>query len=557
MLKDTNWKRFFAPRILERGYNCFLEGTVTNLKFHNKSIIATVCGSYDYEVEITFSGDSIDNIYCTCPYAEDGNYCKHMAAVCFELDHHSEGEASAGDTDMDQDEVRQSVMQADEKTVKNFLTVLLQEDEKLFARFKVLVSPELSPADIQRFKNQVDALIEKWEGRYGFIEYREARGFIRGMDEFLEEDVQTMLESGQFRAAFDLTNHIFLRTSNVDMDDSDGGKGAIGFHCLEVWNEIADHADASLKKEMLEWFIDHMESQVPDYMAEYIDQVLETQFTEEPYLEWLLSITEEQAREADRICTSSEDPWESEYLAVVRIRRHLTFLKKRDDDWKSIQAYCKQYWKYQDIRRYYIQGCIDREYHEEAIKEIKAHLELNDSFRDRRRYLRQLKELYRKIGDEEACKKLLWELVTRELPGNMEEYCELKEFYSEEEWKPIRDKIFDSLPEDTDKAPYYEEEKMYEKLLESVLEDESLYNAGRYLEVLKDLYPKQLLEKYSKAINRMAEHTADRSTYQRWIQTLRTMQTIPGGKEEVAQIVKQWKLAYKNRRAMMDELSRL
>ena len=159
MFKDPGWQRFFSSIILERGYNYFLEGAVDDLHFHADSVTATVYGSDDYEVDITFHGDSIDDMYCTCPYAEDGNYCKHMAALLFELEDCSEEELAAGDGNTNPDEVRQIVMQADEKTAKNFLTALLQEDEKLFARFKALVSPALSPADVERFKKQVDALM--------------------------------------------------------------------------------------------------------------------------------------------------------------------------------------------------------------------------------------------------------------------------------------------------------------------------------------------------------------------------------------------------------------
>ena len=31
-------------------------------------------------------GDPIEDMLCDCPYAEDGNYCKHMAAVLFAVD---------------------------------------------------------------------------------------------------------------------------------------------------------------------------------------------------------------------------------------------------------------------------------------------------------------------------------------------------------------------------------------------------------------------------------------------------------------------------------------
>ncbi len=37
-------------------------------------------------MEILLDGNSIEDMFCDCPYAEEGNYCKHMAAVLFAVD---------------------------------------------------------------------------------------------------------------------------------------------------------------------------------------------------------------------------------------------------------------------------------------------------------------------------------------------------------------------------------------------------------------------------------------------------------------------------------------
>ena len=49
-------------------------------------ISATVSGTELYEVEIFLDHDEVYDMDCDCPYAEDGNYCKHMAAVLYELE---------------------------------------------------------------------------------------------------------------------------------------------------------------------------------------------------------------------------------------------------------------------------------------------------------------------------------------------------------------------------------------------------------------------------------------------------------------------------------------
>jgi len=81
-----SWKSWFQPQILARGQSYFDEGRVSHLERTEDGYTAIVDGTERYEVEILLDEDSIEDMSCDCPYAEDGSYCKHMAAVLFALD---------------------------------------------------------------------------------------------------------------------------------------------------------------------------------------------------------------------------------------------------------------------------------------------------------------------------------------------------------------------------------------------------------------------------------------------------------------------------------------
>ena len=70
-------------------------------------------------------------------------------------------------------------------------------------------------------------------------------------------------------------------------------------------------------------------------------------------------------------------------------------------------------------------------------------------------------------------------------------------------------------------------------------------------------YPDQVLDMYAREINRASRNTADRAIYRQWVQTLRHMREMPGGEKAVAEIVAAWRIQYKRRSAMMDELNAL
>lgn len=81
-----NWKRYFTATILERGKKYHRDGFVDDLKKVGNKYTAVVYGSNRYRVSITIENGVVKSMGCNCPYAADGKACKHMAAVCMEID---------------------------------------------------------------------------------------------------------------------------------------------------------------------------------------------------------------------------------------------------------------------------------------------------------------------------------------------------------------------------------------------------------------------------------------------------------------------------------------
>lgn len=86
-----NWKVLFRPHILERGLNYYEMGAVLNVQKTETGLCATVVGNENYELEIKITDGRVYDMWCSCPYAEDGNNCKHMAAVLFKSDESAHG----------------------------------------------------------------------------------------------------------------------------------------------------------------------------------------------------------------------------------------------------------------------------------------------------------------------------------------------------------------------------------------------------------------------------------------------------------------------------------
>ena len=79
------WQHLFGKSIVERGLEYYNNDAVSDLQIKGNKFCAVVNGTFPYYVEINISGNVPRRLYCSCPYAQDGNKCKHMAAVLFKI----------------------------------------------------------------------------------------------------------------------------------------------------------------------------------------------------------------------------------------------------------------------------------------------------------------------------------------------------------------------------------------------------------------------------------------------------------------------------------------
>lgn len=78
------WEKYFDENILKRSEGYYRKGKVIDFQADGRKRSATVIGTEEYSVFVEFNQDgSIADMRYNCPYAENGEYCKHMAAVLY------------------------------------------------------------------------------------------------------------------------------------------------------------------------------------------------------------------------------------------------------------------------------------------------------------------------------------------------------------------------------------------------------------------------------------------------------------------------------------------
>lgn len=575
-----NWQKLFASHILERGYDYYCDGAVENIEIGRDDIRADVVGTEDYEVEISLNDRKVTDMYCSCPYAAGGNNCKHMAAVLYEWTADIMDEDEPEDTDnedMDNDAdaesmdlfepavtvcdykkksaaVEKLVTSAERDIVQAFLVSVLAEDKKLLLRFRNMVNKCATKEDVEDYFEQIDEIADRYLGRDHFINYYQAYDFMLELEEIIDKDVRRMIDNGSHISAFHVMNHIFVLLGNVDMDDSGGETSMLAEQIYQLWLELITKVNAQDKRKMFIWFTTHMDGSVIDYLEEYIEQIIMEEFKEPEYEQDKLSFMEEMIEKAEK----KDSGWSRDYAVGKWTVTYLKTLEEKNAPEDQLEEICKKYWNNSGVRRYYIDRYFEKKEYDRVLQVLDESIELDKAYRGQvLEYIQKKKEIYRLQGNKSAYIEQLWKLVLEQSAGDLDIYKELKAQYSEKEWLIKREELFKKLPPNAHIDRLYKEEKLYDRLLAYVLKSSGLYAVQSYENVLKKEYPKQILSKYQGEVNKMASCTGNRKHYADLVALLRRMKRIKGGSEIVETIVEEWKIKYRNRPAMMDELSKL
>jgi len=577
---NMNWQKLFASHILERGYDYYCDGAVENIEIGHDDIRADVVGTEDYEVEISLNDGKVTDMYCSCPYAAGGNNCKHMAAVLYEwtadiMDENEPEDTDNEDMDDDADAesmdlfepavtvcdykkksaaVEKLVTSAERDIVQAFLVSVLAEDKKLLLRFRNMVNKCATNEDVEDYFEQIDEIADRYLGRDHFINYYQAYDFMLELEEIIDKDVRRMIDNGSHISAFHVMNHIFVLLGNVDMDDSGGETSMLAEQIYQLWLELLTKVNAQDKRKMFIWFTTHMDGSVIDYLEEYIEQIIMEEFKEPEYEQDKLSFMEEMIEKAEK----KDSGWSRDYAVGKWTVTYLKTLEEKNAPEDQLEEICKKYWNNSGVRRYYIDRYFEKKEYDRVLQVLDESIELDKAYRGQvLEYIQKKKEIYRLQGNKSAYIEQLWKLVLEQSAGDLDIYKELKAQYSEKEWLIKREELFKKLPPNAHIDRLYKEEKLYDRLLAYVLKSSGLYAVQSYENVLKKEYPKQILSKYQGEVNKMASCTGNRKHYADLVALLRRMKRIKGGSEIVETIVEEWKIKYRNRPAMMDELSKL
>lgn len=553
----SDWKDLFQEHILDRGESYYFDGAVLELHKTEHGYHAVVEGTEDYEVDIEMEGGQVCEMYCSCPYAEDGNNCKHMAAVLFEIEEQNEEDILTEETcpDDQEQEVEEIIERIPEEELRSFVKGIAAQDSEIRNTLMTRYAVKIDEKQMNLLKQGVGQLVWEYGDRSGYIDYRNALDFCWALENYLEEKGNTLIERKCYGQAFELTNYVFKTIGNIDIDDSDGGTAQVANACYDKWKEILENCSEEEKNEMFSWFMSHLSCDyVVDYMEDYMEDFLTHEFQNREMLEKMLKDLDKKI-EMQTSSTDCGSTWSARYGYENNIIKRLEFMERLDLPAEEIREYRRQHWRFSAVRELEIQENLDNGNLGEAIRILQESKILDKEYPGLiARYSEQLISIYETQTDKEAYKKELLYYVFECPQNNLVHIYKLKEVCTDKEWEDYREQILKRPKNYNILYPFMEKEGMYERMIECIKKETFIYNLDRYEKVLKDKFPEQVRDIYISYLHHEAERAGNRKRYRELIKYLKKIRRYPGGKEKASEIAENWRGMYYRRTAMMDEM---
>ena len=553
----SDWKDLFQGHILDRGEAYYFDGAVLELHKTEHGYHAVVEGTEDYEVDIEMEGGRVCEMYCSCPYAEDGNNCKHMAAVLFEIEEQNGEDILAEETcpDDQEQEVEEIIERIPEEELRSFVKEIAAQNSEIRNILMTRYAVKIDEKQMDLLKQGVNQHVWEYGDRSGYIDYRNAWDFCWALENYLEDKVDTLIDRKCYRQAFELTNYVFRTIGNIDIDDSDGGTSQVANACYDKWKEILENCSEEEKNEMFSWFMSHLSCDyVVDYMEDYMEDFLTHEFQNREILEKMLKDLDKRI-EMQTSSTDCGSTWSARYGYENNIIKRLEFIERLDLPAEEIREYRRQHWRFSAVRELEIQENLDNGNLGEAIRILQESKILDKEYPGLvARYSEQLISIYETQTDKEGYKKELLYYVFECPQNNLVHIYKLKEVCTDKEWEDYREQILKNPKNYNILYPFMEKEGMYESMLECIRKETFIYNLDKYEKVLKEKFPEQVRDIYISYLHHEAERAGNRKRYRELMKYLKKIRRYPGGKEKASEIAENWRAMYYRRTAMMDEM---
>lgn len=265
-----NWEYEFTQLILNRGKKYFADGRVDCLRREGNTYYASVVGTENYEVQISFDNeDMINRVTCTCPYARENN-CKHMAAVLLAIEdtwHNFTGCLLESDEedDLDEDDEDENgslpwydaIERLPAESLRRFLLDYADRNNEIREYLAIWYYHGLPEGLLSKWKANLQSYASYCSAGGKYIHEDEVTSFIRGVRSVFTDRYALLISVGATMDAFYWLGTVFeIVTQRVRIDPY-GKFVRFWEECVEDWEALLQKATEEQQEQMYFWFWEH------------------------------------------------------------------------------------------------------------------------------------------------------------------------------------------------------------------------------------------------------------------------------------------------------------
>ena len=271
---------------------------VVGLRVVGSRAHATIQAKNVYQVELDWARKDI-RCSCTCPFFDQGFFCKHLVAVG--LAAIDEGHGTAADKKVEVPEVAELVAALDDSEVRSLLVDLAEQDPAV--RRSLELRAAARTGDVSVLADELDAMVKQALAFRGFIDYRRSFSVASEAETMLDE-LEVYLDAGSADALQPalLPATTRLRKVVLQGDDSAGVMGNASQRAAELYARACREGKPDGKK-LARWLVKFRESSpgwpqlvLADFAAAFDAAALGTYRREVAKLDAALSDSDQWAR---------------------------------------------------------------------------------------------------------------------------------------------------------------------------------------------------------------------------------------------------------------------
>lgn len=546
--------------ILKRGFDYFKKGYISDFtEVSTGEYEATISGTEDYSVLLEIKSNTVVAHSCDCPY-DMGPVCKHVAATIFylqqdilDIDKKPASKPRAKRTKSVAQQIKELLKTISHDELMLFIEENSKSDKKFRATFVASFGHLSQDQSKVFYQKQISGILIAAKGRDSWIPWSNMKFVVKTTEPFLV-NANKYFENKYFENVFYIST-VLLEEFTEAFDFADDSNGDLGYFIQASMELLSNLSKSNLPEKLRTEFFDYCISTFNKKLFSGWDWHLDM-----IYLATQISQNQNEADIVIQCLDNFKGKYEKENAEFLKLD-----LLRKFKSGKEIQSYIDKHISNSSIRTDEIAKAFEIKNYDRAIKLSEDGIAFDKKEKPGlvKNWYNWLLKVAQAQKDTRKIIAYARYLFIDNFHPRQNYYQILKTTIVKEDWHPFLEQlIIDITPVKTrwtyteQLREIYIKEQWWDRLFGMLKQNVSLGNIEQNEIHLSQDYNDELLELYADRISKYVEKYVGRNHYQTACRYLRRMKKL-GGLEHVNGLIENFKVIYPQRKALMDELSRV